>query len=234
MSIYEMIRIGGAEPVARRPVGLACSRLNPNSAEDRYALAAALDEGCDLVEVADFAAAGRTEAMVGAEVKGRPAAPALMVRFGVLCDPMGRQVGVDLRPRAVKTWLGYSLARLGGAQIDLYVPAAPDPRVPIEDTAGAVGEMIDAGFAGAFGLANAGAATIRRAHTVRQVAAVAIDARVMGLQAAEAARRQADAIGALVVETGGVSSLSDAPGRRIRRLLDPRAYLAEARETALA
>ena len=85
-------------------------------------------------------------------------------------DPRGAFVGHDTRPAAVKNFLAYSLTRLGTDYIDLYQPARLDPAVPIEDTVGAIGEMIDAGLCALCRAVRGGAETIRRAHAVRPVA----------------------------------------------------------------
>src|SRR5947209_13446372 len=95
--------------------------------------------------------------------------PLLSVKFGAQRDPAGAWVGYDARPAAVKTSLAYSLGRLGVEHVDVYRPARLDPRVPIEETVGAIAEMIEAGWVRGIGLSEVGAETIRRAHAVHPV-----------------------------------------------------------------
>ena len=100
----------------------------------------------------------------------------IQVKFGGQRDPSGAFVGNDASPNAVKTSLAYSLTRLGTDYVDLYQPARLDPRVPIEETVGAIAEMIEAGYVRYLGLSEVGVNTIRRAHTVHPVAALQIEA----------------------------------------------------------
>ena len=99
----------------------------------------------------------------------------LSVKFGVLRAPTGQMVGVDGRPGAVKNALAYSLRRLGVDAIDVYRPARLDPAVPIEDTVGAIAEMVQAGYVRAIGLSEVGVDTLRRAHNVHPVADLQIE-----------------------------------------------------------
>jgi aryl-alcohol dehydrogenase-like predicted oxidoreductase len=99
----------------------------------------------------------------------------IQVKFGGQRDPGGGFIGFDASPAAVKTSLAYSLRRLGTDYVDLYQPARLDPRVPIEDTVGAIGEMIDAGYVRYLGLSEMGPETIRRAHAVRRVTGLQIE-----------------------------------------------------------
>src|ERR1019366_8970034 len=93
--------------------------------------------------------------------------------------PQGAFVGFDASPAAVKNSLSYSLQRLGTDYVDLYQPARLDPEVPIEDTVGAVAEMIEAGFVRCVGLSEVGAETIRRAHAVHPISALQIEYSLM-------------------------------------------------------
>jgi aryl-alcohol dehydrogenase-like predicted oxidoreductase len=89
--------------------------------------------------------------------------------------PDGSWIGVDTRPAAVKNFLSYSLQRLGVDHIDIYRPARLDPKVPIEDTIGAIAELIQAGYVRHVGLSEVGVETIRRAHAVHPVADLQIE-----------------------------------------------------------
>jgi aryl-alcohol dehydrogenase-like predicted oxidoreductase len=128
-------------------------------------LHAALERGVTLIDTADFYGAGDSEMLVGRALAGRRREDVVVsVKFGVLRDPAGRMLGLDARPVAVKSFAAYSLKRLGLDVIDIYRPARLDPNVPIEDTVGAIAELIAAGHVRHVGLSEVGADTIRRAH----------------------------------------------------------------------
>jgi pyridoxine 4-dehydrogenase len=99
----------------------------------------------------------------------------LSVKFGVLRDPGGQVLGTDGRPAAVKAFLAYTLRRLGTDYVDIYRPARVDPAVPIEETVGAIADMVQAGYVRHVGLSEAGADTLRRAHAVHPIADVQIE-----------------------------------------------------------
>jgi aryl-alcohol dehydrogenase-like predicted oxidoreductase len=137
---------------------------------------AALDAGVTLVDTGDFYANGHNELLVAEALRGRPRdSYVLSVKFGMLRGPGGQFLGVDARPAAVKNFLNHSLTRLGVDHIDIYRPARLDPAVPIEDTVGAIKEMIEAGYVRHLGLSEVGAGTIRRAHAVHPVADLQIE-----------------------------------------------------------
>ncbi|MFE9399244.1 aldo/keto reductase [Streptomyces flavidovirens] len=137
---------------------------------------AALEAGVTLIDTADFYAMGHNELLLAEALRGRDRDTyQLSVKFGMLRGPgpeFGGQVG---RPAAVKNFLAYSLTRLGTDHIDIYRPARLDPAVPIEETVGAIKEMIDAGYVRHLGLSEVDAATIRRAHAVHPVADLQIE-----------------------------------------------------------
>src|SRR5262244_3012677 len=129
---------------------------------------AALDAGITLLDTGDFYGMGHNEMLLRDAVRGVPRDSVfIQVKFGGQRDPRGAFIGHDASPNAVKNSLAYSLQRLGTDYVDLYQPARLDPRVPIEDTIGAIGEMIDAGYVRYAGLSEMGAGTIRRAAAVR-------------------------------------------------------------------
>jgi aryl-alcohol dehydrogenase-like predicted oxidoreductase len=136
----------------------------------------AVDRGVTLIDTADFYAMGSNEMLVGrALAGGRRDRVVLSVKFGAMCDPSGRIVGLDSRPNAVKNFAAYSLKRLGIDVIDIYRPARLDPSVPIEETVGAIAELIQAGYVRYVGLSEVGPDTIRRAHAVHPVADVQME-----------------------------------------------------------
>jgi aryl-alcohol dehydrogenase-like predicted oxidoreductase len=136
---------------------------------------AALDAGIDLIDTGDFYGMGHNEMLIGRALRDRRDKARLSVKFGALRGPDGAWLGYDARPAAVKNFLTHTLSRLGVDHVDVYRPARLDPAVPIEDTAGAIGDLIKAGYVRALGLSEVGPQTIRRAHAVQPVADLQIE-----------------------------------------------------------
>jgi aryl-alcohol dehydrogenase-like predicted oxidoreductase len=137
---------------------------------------AALEAGIDLLDTGDFYGMGHNELLIGEALRGRPREDYLLsVKFGAQRGPDGAWLGYDARPPAVKNALAYSLTRLGVDYLDIYRPARLDPSVPIEETVGAIGEMVDAGYVRHIGLSEVGAETIRRAAAVRPICDVQLE-----------------------------------------------------------
>ncbi|MEU5699543.1 aldo/keto reductase [Streptomyces aurantiacus] len=137
---------------------------------------AALEAGVTLVDTGDFYAMGHNELLLAEALRGRDRdSYQLSVKFGALRGPGAEWGGTDGRPEAVKNFLAYSLTRLGTDHIDIYRPARLDPAVPIEETVGAIKEMVDAGHVRHIGLSEVDAATIRRAHAVHPIADLQIE-----------------------------------------------------------
>lgn len=137
---------------------------------------AALDAGVNLIDTGDFYGMGHNELLLAEALRGRRRDDyTLSVKFGMLRGPGPAFGGTDGRPEAVKNFLAYSLTRLGTDHVDIYRPARLDPAVPIEETVGAIKEMIDAGYVRHLGLSEVDAATIRRAHAVHPVADLQIE-----------------------------------------------------------
>jgi aryl-alcohol dehydrogenase-like predicted oxidoreductase len=119
---------------------------------------------------------GENELLLRDALQGRVREDFLLsVKFGVLRGPDNSIGGIDGRPAAVKNFLTYSLRRLGTDYIDIYRPARVDPRVPIEETVGAIAEMVEAGYVGHVGLSEVGAETVRRAQAVHPIADLQIE-----------------------------------------------------------
>jgi pyridoxine 4-dehydrogenase len=137
---------------------------------------AALDAGINLLDTGDFYGMGRNEMLLREALRGRARESVLIsVKFGALRDPRGAFVGYDARPAAVKNFLTYSLRRLDTDYVDIYRPARVDPAVPIEDTVGAMAELVQAGYVRHIGLSEAGPDTIRRAHGVHPICDLQIE-----------------------------------------------------------
>ncbi|MEQ8146163.1 aldo/keto reductase [Streptomyces sp. OP7] len=137
----------------------------------------ALDAGVTLIDTADFYGMGHNELLLAEALRGRDRdSYRLSVKFGMLRGPSATDFGgADGRPAAVKNFLAHTLTRLGTDHVDIYRPARRDPDVPIEETVGAVKELIDAGHVRHLGLSEVDAATVRRAHAVHPVADLQIE-----------------------------------------------------------
>jgi aryl-alcohol dehydrogenase-like predicted oxidoreductase len=145
-------------------------------AESIATVHAALEAGVTLIDTGDFYANGHNELLLAEALRWRDRdSYVLSVKFGALRGPGNEFVGIDCRPAAVKNFLAYSLTRLGTDHIDIYRPARLDPAVPIEDTVGAVKDMIDAGYVRHVGLSEVNAATIRKAHAVHPITDLQIE-----------------------------------------------------------
>ena len=126
----------------------------------------ALDRGVNLLDTGDFYGMGHNEMLIGRVLKDRRGEALVSVKFGALRDPKGAWLGFDARPAAVKNFVAHSLTRLGVERIDIYRPARLDPTVPVEETMGAIADLIKAGYVRHAGLSEVGVETIRRAHAV--------------------------------------------------------------------
>jgi aryl-alcohol dehydrogenase-like predicted oxidoreductase len=135
----------------------------------------AIDRGVSFVDTGDFYGMGDNELLIARAIAGRRERVTLSVKFGLLRGPDGAILGYDTRPAAVKTSCAYSLRRLGVDVIDVYRPSRLDPAVPIEDTIGALGELITAGYVKRIGLSEVGVETIRRAAKVHAIADLQIE-----------------------------------------------------------
>ena len=167
-------------------LGLGCMGMSPgvygpaDEAESVATIRAALDAGINFLDTGDFYGMGHNEMLIRRALKGVPRDRVVIsVKFGALRDPAGMFVGNDSRPAAVKNFLAYTLRRLGTDHIDIYRPARLDPTVPIEDTIGAIADMIRAGYIRHVGLSEVGAETIRRAHAVHPIADLQIEYSLM-------------------------------------------------------
>jgi aryl-alcohol dehydrogenase-like predicted oxidoreductase len=161
--------------------GLGCMGMSgmygpADRAESIATLHAALDAGITLLDSGDFYGMGHNELLIREGLAGRNRNELLLsVKFGALRDPAQGWGGYDARPAAVKNFLAYSLQRLGVDHIDIYRPARLDPNVPIEDTVGAIADMIKAGYVRYVGLSEVGAATVRRAQAVHPICDLQIE-----------------------------------------------------------
>ena len=176
----EQRRLGTMGPQVSA-LGLGCMGMSDfygpaDRAESLATIHAALEAGVTLLDTGDFYGMGHNEVLLGEALKGRDRDRAVVsVKFGALRDPAGGWNGYDGRPEAVKNFVAYSLRRLGLDHIDVYRPARLDPRVPIEDTVGAIADLVRAGHVRHIGLSEVGADTIRRAAAVHPISDLQIE-----------------------------------------------------------
>ena len=174
------------------PIGLGCMAMSgmygpSDEAESIATIHLAIDRGVTLLDTGDFYGMGHNEMLLGkALAGGKRDRVFIQVKFGAQRDPAGAWLGYDARPVAVKTALAYTLRRLNTDHIDLYQPARLDPNVPIEETVGAIAEMIQAGYVRHAGLSEMGVETIRRANAAHRVTALQVEYSLMsrGIEAA--------------------------------------------------
>ncbi len=176
----QQIKLGGNGPMVSA-FGLGCMGMSGGygPADDKECIAtihAALEAGISMIDTADFYGMGHNEMLIREALKGGKREHAFVaVKYGSMRGPDGKIVGDDASPRSTKAFLAYSLRRLGTDYVDLYQPSRVDPAVPIEDTIGAIANMVKAGYVRHIGVSEASAKTVRRAHAVHPIAALQIE-----------------------------------------------------------
>src|SRR5262245_7016060 len=168
-------RIAAAPRIALGCMGMSGAYGKTDDAKSIAVIQAAIERGVTLLDTGDFYGAGHNELLIGRAIAGRRQQVQLSVKFGMLRGPGGGPAGIDARPAALKNFLGYSLVRLGTDHVDVYRPARLDPAVPIEDTVGAIAELVKAGYVRSIGLSEVGPDTIRRAAKVHPIADLQIE-----------------------------------------------------------
>src|SRR5512144_643399 len=162
-------------------LGLGCMGMSDfygpaDEVESIATIRAALDAGITLLDTGDYYAAGHNELLIREALRRRNREQAVLsVKFGLMRGPDGSIVGNDLRPPAVKNFLAYTLRRLGTDHVDVYRPGRVFPDLPIEETVGAIAELVQAGYVRQVGLSEVGADTVRRAHAVHPVSDLQIE-----------------------------------------------------------
>ncbi|UNO42086.1 aldo/keto reductase [Streptomyces sp. MST-110588] len=165
-------------------LGLGCMGMSAlygdsDRAESVATIHAALEAGITLLDTGDFYGMGHNELLINEALRTAPAArreaAQISVKFGALRTVEGAFTGYDGRPQAVKNFAAYSLQRLGTDHIDIYRIARVDPAVPIEETVGAIAELVQAGHVRHIGLSEVGAATLRRAAAVAPISDLQIE-----------------------------------------------------------
>jgi aryl-alcohol dehydrogenase-like predicted oxidoreductase len=179
----EQRRLGSAaKGINVSAFGLGCMGMSgiygpSDRAEGIATIHAALDAGITLLDTGDFYGMGHNEILINEALRtsSKRDQALVSVKFGALRDPAGGWSGFDGRPAAVKNFLSYSLMRLGLDHIDIYRPARLDPTVPIEDTVGAIADMVKAGYVRHIGLSEMGSETIRRAAAIHPIVDLQIE-----------------------------------------------------------
>ena len=187
------------------PIALGCMGMSgmygPSDDDESLAtLREAIERGVTLLDTGDFYGMGHNELLVRRGIEGLRDKVQLSVKFGAMRGPDGAWNGFDARPAAVKTFAAYSLKRLGVDVIDVYRPARLDPNVPIEDTVGAVADLVKAGYVRHIGLSEVGVETLRRASRVHPLVDLQIEYAVI-------TRKPEDAIFPALAELGMSATL---------------------------
>ena len=173
-------RLGATGPSVSA-LGLGCMGMSgtygpADRTESIATIHAAMEAGITLLDTGDFYGMGHNEMLIGEALKGRARDQAVIsVKFGAMRGPDNAWGPYDSRPAAVRNFLAYSLQRLEVDYIDIYRPARLDPAVPIEETVGAIGDMVKAGYVRYIGLSEMGADTIRRAAAVHPICDLQIE-----------------------------------------------------------
>jgi aryl-alcohol dehydrogenase-like predicted oxidoreductase len=172
-------KLGSSGPTVF-PLALGCMGMSGmyGQSDDNESISTihtALEQGITLLDTGDFYGMGHNEMLLGRALRDRRDNVLLSVKFGALRTPDGKWTGFDARPASVKNFAAYSLTRLGVDHIDIYRPARIDPHVPIEDTIGAISELVKTGFVRYIGLSEVGPETIRRAHSVHPICDLQIE-----------------------------------------------------------
>jgi aryl-alcohol dehydrogenase-like predicted oxidoreductase len=173
-------KLGTSGPVVSA-IGLGCMGMSgaygpADRGESIATVHAALDAGITLLDTGDFYNMGHNELLIREALASRSGDNVqISVKFGAMRDVEGNFLGYDSRPAAMKNFLAYSLQRLGVETIDIYRPARLDPDVPIEDTIGAMADMVAKGYIKHIGLSEVGSQTIRRAHATHPIVDLQIE-----------------------------------------------------------
>ena len=167
----------GSQGLEVSAIGLGCMGMSDfyggrDEAEAVATLHRALELGVTMLDTADMYGVGANEELVGRAIKGRRDGVVIATKFGNVRAPDGKPLGVNGKPDYVRSACEASLRRLGVEVIDLYYQRRVDPETPIEDTVGAMAELVRQGKVRHLGLSEAAPATIRRAHAVHPIAAL--------------------------------------------------------------
>jgi pyridoxine 4-dehydrogenase len=191
-------------------IGLGCMGMSDfyGAADEKESIATiqeAIDLGVTLLNTGDFYGMGDNEMLIRRAIAGRRDRVFISVKFGAMRTPSGQFVGFDGRPEAVKNFLAYSLKRLETEYLDLYQPARVDPLIPIEETVGAIAELVKAGYVNHIGLSEASGSTIVKASAVHPIAALETEYAVVTRDIEQDTLRAVRRLGVSVVAYGVLS-----------------------------
>ncbi|MFF3067390.1 aldo/keto reductase [Kitasatospora sp. NPDC057936] len=202
--------LGAAGPLTSA-LGLGCMGMSDlygpaDESESIATIHAALDAGITLLDTGDFYGMGHNELLIHDALRGRDRTDVqISVKFGAQRDPSGQWVGYDTSPAATKTALAYTLRRLRTDYVDVYRPARLDPTVPIEETVGAIADLVKAGYVRHIGLSEVGADTLRRAAAVHPISDLQIEYSLLSRSAEAAVLPTARELGIGVTAYGVLS-----------------------------
>lgn len=156
-------------------IGSGSMRMAGNMQESIATIHASLDAGINYLNTADFYGSGQSEMTICEALKGRKREDVFIsVKFGMLLGVNGQMYGLDVRPQAVENYLNYTLKRLGTDYVDLYQPARIDPNIPVEDTIGAVADLVKKGYVRNIGISEVNGETLRKANAVHPISLVEV------------------------------------------------------------
>jgi aryl-alcohol dehydrogenase-like predicted oxidoreductase len=167
----------GSQGLVVSALGLGCMGMSwaygvPDDAESTATLHEAIERGCTFLDTAEVYGPWKNEELLGRALAGKRDRVVLATKFGFALNAEGQVAGLDSRPEHVREACDASLRRLGTDHIDLYYQHRVDPNVPIEDTVGAMADLVRAGKVRYLGLSEASATTLRRAHAVHPISAL--------------------------------------------------------------
>src|SRR5258707_12405526 len=171
----------GSNGPAVSAIGLGCMGMSDfygpaDRSESIATIHSAIDAGVTLIDTGDYYGMGHNELLIAEALKGRNRDQVqISVKYGALRSPDKSWLGFDARPALTKTFLTYTLQRLGTDHVDIYRPGRLDASVPIEDTVGAIADLIKGGYVGYIGLSEVGAETLRRASAVHPISDLQIE-----------------------------------------------------------
>ena len=159
-------------------IGLGCGGMTSfnNEYENIATIHEALDNGINIINTADFYGSGISEMIIGKAIKGKKRENIFISgKTGALVDPSGQMYGLDVDPFHIKNQLAQTLKRLNLDYIDLYQPARIDLDIPVEETIGAISDLVKEGYVKHIGITQVDANTLKRAHRVHPISFIEVD-----------------------------------------------------------